>query len=341
MNTAKDISGNSGLPLIRLSLILPFLQHLDARKIDSDDILSEQGLSRDALTSTDIFVPAVTFYKVIEAMARTAQDPFLAVHIGENLDLAAWPVFTESVKHAASFGDFFFRFAAESVNQASSVQMRLDTDGEHATFRAYRVFEPSMVPAQADAFYVGLFTSIFQNCTAGKWNPHQVLIRLADPGAVPPGYHKLMISRGDRRGPSIRFPQKWLLLPMHISELDRHSINDVKYPTPPRSFIDAIRQALQPHINRTDLTAEIAAELCGYEKRALGRKLKASGSTLSKEIAKLREQQATRLFKETSQSIAEVSSSVGFSDPSIFSRAFKKWTGYSPRAYRKLYRKSV
>ena len=72
MNTAKDISGNSGLPLIRLSLILPFLQHLDARNIDSDVILSDHGLSRDALTSTNIFVPAVTVYKVIEAMARVA-----------------------------------------------------------------------------------------------------------------------------------------------------------------------------------------------------------------------------------------------------------------------------
>ena len=336
MNTAKDISGNSGLPLIRLSLILPFLQHLDARKIDSDDILSEQGLSRDALTSTDIFVPAVTFYKVIEAMARTAQDPFLAVHIGENLDLAAWPVFTESVKHAASFGDFFFRFAAESVNQASSVQMRLDTDGEHATFRAYRVFEPSMVPAQADAFYVGLFTSIFQNCTADKWNPYEVLIRLSDPDAVPPAYHNLMISRGDRRGPSIRFPQKWLLLPMHINEKEHDSIDDIKYQIPPKSFNEAIRQALQPYIHRTDLTAEVAAELCGYEKRALGRKLKAGGSRLSKEIAGLREKKARRLLKETSQPIAEVSSSVGFNDPSVFSRAFKKWTGYSPRAYRRI-----
>lgn len=341
MNTLKDISGNSGLPLVRLSLILPFLQHLDARKIASDSILSEHGLSREAMTSPDIFVPAVTVYKVIEAMARAAQDPFLAVHIGENLDLNAWPVFTESVKHAASFGDFFFRFAAESVNQASSVQMRLDTDGEHATFRAYRVFEPSMVPAQADAFYVGLFTSIFQNCTAGKWNPHEVLIRLSDPDAVPPGYHQLMISRGDRRGPSIRFPQQWLLLPMHINKIGRNSINDTKYQTPGRSFNDAIQQALQPHIHRTDLTAEVAAELCGYEKRALGRKLKAGGTSLSKEIAKLREQQAIRLLKNTRQSIAEVSSSVGFSDPSIFSRAFRKWTGMSPSEYRKKYKSNM
>lgn len=324
--------------MIRLSLILPFLQHLDGRRVDSDAILSEHGLRRDALTSTDIFVPAVTVYKVIEAMARTAKDPFLAVHIGENLDLTAWPVFTESVKHAASFGDFFFRFAAESVNQASSVQMRLDTDGEHATFRAYRVFEPSMVPAQVDAFYVGLFTSIFQNCTADKWNPHEVLIRLSDPDAVPPGYHKLMISRGDRRGPSIRFPQKWLLLPMNINEIGSNSINYIKYQTPPRSFNVAIRQALHPHLHRTDLNAEVAAELCGYEKRALGRKLKAMGSTLTKEINILRQEEASNQLKLTEKSVADIAIAIGYRDPSVFSRAFKQWTGLSPRAYRNQYR---
>ena len=85
-----------------------------------------------------------------------------------------------------------------------------------------------------------------------------------------------------------------------------------------------------------DLTTEQAAKLCGYEKRSLSRKLKAIGTTLTKEIALLREEQASRLLKETSQTIAEVGSSVGFSDPSVFSRAFKKWSGYSPRAYRKL-----
>jgi AraC-like DNA-binding protein len=195
-----------------------------------------------------------------------------------------------------------------------------------------------MVPAQADAFFVGLFTTIFRQCTGDKWDPREVLVRLGDPEAVPPGYHDLTVTRGDRRGPSIHFPQKWLLYPMHIKGIDDRLKDEVNYQSPPRSFIEAIRQALLPHLHRSDLTAEQAAKLCGYDRRVLGRKLKAMGSSLTKEIALLREEQASRLLKETGQTIAEVGNSVGYSDPSVFSRAFKKWTGYSPRAYRKLYR---
>ena len=338
MNTESELSGKSGLPLVRLSLIYPFLENLDAQKVDPDAILREYGLSREAIASTDVFVPAITVYKVIQAMSKAAQDPFLAVHVGESLDLSTWPVFTESVKHASSFGDFFFRFAAEAMQQASSVQMRLDTDGKHATFCAHRVFEPTIVPAQADAFYVGLFTTIFRNCTGDNWNPREVLVRLSDPGAVPSGYYDLTVSRGDRRGPSIQFPQKWLLLPVDIKGFNKPSNMDIDYKSPPRSLTDAIRSALKPHLHRADLTAEHAAEICGYEKRALGRKLKSAGTTITKEIATLKAEQAMRLLKETSLSIAEVGNAVGFSDPAIFSRAFKKWASESPRQFRKRYR---
>ena len=323
--------------MVRLSLLHPFVQALDKRQVNVDSVLSKHSLGRQALASPDVFVPAQTMYKLIEAMALVAKDPYLAVHVGETLDLFAWPVFTDAAMQAATFGEFFFHFAAEATNQASSIQMRLDTDGQYATFRAYRVFEPSMVPAQADAFYVGLFTTIFQHCTGDRWDPRELLVRLGDPEAVPPGYYDLTVTRGDRRGPSIRFPQRWLLFPMHIKGIDDRLKDEVDYQSPPRSFNEAIRQALLPHLHRSDLTTEQAAKLCGYEKRALGRKLKASGTTLSKEIASLRKEKASRLLKETSQTIAEVGSSVGFSDPSVFSRAFKKWTGFSPRAYRKLY----
>jgi AraC-like DNA-binding protein len=338
MNTGSEITGKTGLPLVRLSLLNPFLLNLDANKIDADSILRDYGLNREAMASPDVFVPAMTIYKVLEAMALAANNPYLAVHVGEVLNLTAWPVFTDSVKYASSFGDFFFRFAAESVNQASSVQMCLDTDGKYATFRAHRVFEPTIVPAQSDAFYVGLFTTIFRNCTGDNWNPREVLVRLSDPSAVPPGYYNLMISRGDRRGPSIRFPQQWLLFPIQINDLENHSSMEVDYQSPPRSLNDAIRQALQPHLHRTDLTTELAANICGYDKRVLARKLKTAGTTLTKEISTLKAEQAMRLLKETSLSIAEVGNAVGFSDPAIFSRAFKKWASESPRQFRNRYR---
>jgi AraC-like DNA-binding protein len=270
-------------------------------------------------------------------MADAVDDPYLAVYVGETLDLFSWPVFTDAAKKAATFGDFFYRFSAEAGNQASSVKMRLDTDGKHATFRAHRVFEPDMSPAQADAFYVGLFRSIFQRCAGTQWDPKAVSIRTCDPEAIPPNYHQLMISQGDRLGCTIRFPQEWLSLPFNYQDFKQRTDMDIRYQSPPRSLSESIRQALLPHIHLTDLTADHAAELCGYDKRALGRKLHVMGTTLTKEIAHIKEELTVRALLDTNESIADIAASVGFSDASVFTRSFRKWTGVSPREYRKMH----
>jgi LacI family transcriptional regulator len=53
------------------------------------------------------------------------------------------------------------------------------------------------------------------------------------------------------------------------------------------------------------------------------------------EISRIRMERAGRLLRETSLPLAEIARRSGFSDPLYLSRAFKKYVGTSPRAYRK------
>ena len=334
MTAVRDQEPRSGLPLIRLTLVAPFTSELDKRGIDVDAILGQFGLTRENLYSTDVFVTAAVMYQLLESMAATAEDPYLAVYIGETLDVYGWPVFTEAARDSSSFGEFFFRFSKEAGNQATSVKMRLDTDGEYATFRAYRVSEPDSCPGQADAFYVGLFGTIFQRCAGEQWDPGKVLVRTCDTSAIPKNYKNVIVSQGDRRGCSIRFPQEWLLLPFSLEDFKQRVMPEVHYASPPKSLVEAVHQALLPHLHLPDLNIDMAAERCGFDTRTLGRKLKAKGTTISREIAKLKKEQASRLLKHSRQSISDVANAVGFSDPSVFSRAFKRWTGFTPREYR-------
>ena len=49
----------------------------------------------------------------------------------------------------------------------------------------------------------------------------------------------------------------------------------------------------------------------------------------------LRRELATRYLVHEGMGIGEVASLLGFSDPSAFHRAFKRWTGTTPIEYRK------
>ena len=73
----------------------------------------------------------------------------------------------------------------------------------------------------------------------------------------------------------------------------------------------------------------IASKL-GLSRQTLFRKLKAEGVTFEKVLDELRRTMALHYLRGRKVSVNETAYLVGFSDPAAFSRAFKRWTGYSP-----------
>lgn len=79
---------------------------------------------------------------------------------------------------------------------------------------------------------------------------------------------------------------------------------------------------------------EMVASELNMSSRSLKRKLKTAGSSFQLILDNVRKAEAIEYLCHSDQSIDEISRLLGFSDPSNFGRAFKKWTGVSPRAYR-------
>jgi AraC-like DNA-binding protein len=68
--------------------------------------------------------------------------------------------------------------------------------------------------------------------------------------------------------------------------------------------------------------------------RTLQRRLRDAGVTYARLVAEARCASAVRLLANSDQTIAEVSRMLGYSDPAHFTRAFQRWTGVTPRAFR-------
>lgn len=69
--------------------------------------------------------------------------------------------------------------------------------------------------------------------------------------------------------------------------------------------------------------------------RTLQRRLDEEGTRFSEVLDARRERLAKRLLDETPLPLGEIAFRVGFSDLATFSRAFKRWTGVPPGAYRR------
>lgn len=77
------------------------------------------------------------------------------------------------------------------------------------------------------------------------------------------------------------------------------------------------------------------ARLLGVPVRTLQRRLRQDGLSYSELVEKTRLELACRLLDTPDGSVAQVAKALGYADPGSFSRAFRRWTDMSPRAYRR------
>jgi len=328
-------TATSEMPLVRLRLINPFIVELQRRNVDSIPLLERVGLPREMPIADEVFVPAGSVYDFLEFAAEAAGDRYFGATVGRDIDLESWPPFAESMDVATSINELLSHFVVNANHHATSVKMVLQTEGVRSKFHFQRALNPSTPPSQNDAFYVGLLVTLFRRALGDRWQASLVLAEVCDSSVIPADLGPLTLAQGGNRGVSFSFPSEWLFEPFSKHFFTREHDAGQEFVSPPLSLIDSLREALLPHIHESDLTVERGAAICGYEKRKLSRILKSKGTTLVGEIARLREERAVKELEEPGRKIADIALSVGFKDPTVFSRAFKNWTGQSPQEYRR------
>jgi AraC-like DNA-binding protein len=95
-----------------------------------------------------------------------------------------------------------------------------------------------------------------------------------------------------------------------------------------------VESLLMPILHKDDASMDAIADKLAVSRQTLFRRLKAEGTTFERVLDELRHRLALQYLSARKVSVNETAYLVGFSDPAAFSRAFKRWTGSSPRAMR-------
>jgi AraC-like DNA-binding protein len=142
-------------------------------------------------------------------------------------------------------------------------------------------------------------------CPAGRWQ--QVL-------SLPPQEH----SRGRTR----------------LVGLLSHVVRAVTKPAPgARCFKREVEDAIEPLLGTGEVSIERIARSLGMSRQTLYRRLKKEGTGFEEILEAKRRQLAIRYLGVDRLHVKAVSYRLGFSDPAAFSRAFKRWTGFSPSEF--------
>jgi AraC-like DNA-binding protein len=112
------------------------------------------------------------------------------------------------------------------------------------------------------------------------------------------------------------------MLGEELARLDRNDI------------VARCRAAILEHLASGEISEDEAAVHLHMSPRTLQRKLAEANTTYLQLVDATRKDLALRYIEDPRRSVTDITFSLGFSQPSAFTRAFKRWTGLNPSDYR-------
>ena len=97
---------------------------------------------------------------------------------------------------------------------------------------------------------------------------------------------------------------------------------------------DQMRRLLRILLLHHQCSADAMAKLFAIHRRTLNRRLRSQGTGFHTLVEEARYQIARQLMSDTRVPLAQVAAALDYSEPSAFTRAFRRWSGMSPTEWR-------
>jgi len=107
------------------------------------------------------------------------------------------------------------------------------------------------------------------------------------------------------------------------------------------AIYNELRDILQMCLLRRHVSQDDVADQLGISVRNLQRRLKALGTTYQNLLDEGRQALAMKVIREGDMPLYEVAYLVGYTEPSAFYKAFKRWTGSTPGDYRQAHQETL
>jgi AraC-like DNA-binding protein len=188
-------------------------------------------------------------------------------------------------------------------------------------------------------FFIEL-TTIVREFSGERWYPRHIGFQYSTPVSWA---HLLYFPRTpfifNQAKSWIEVPRSFLKLPRQfVDAAGGHAMASVRFHSQSMpeaaGFIHALKRTLREHAADGYPGIDAAAKIIGTSVRTLQRALAAAGVTYSKVVEHTRFEAAAEMLTSPAPKIIEIAYTLGYEDPSHFSRAFRRIAGQSPREFR-------
>ena len=325
--------------LARLPIII--LDCAEQHGMDRRELMRLASLDPRILDDPDSRVPMSSLLKLWAAIAERAPSVAVGVRFGGSVRARQLGIVGYAMYYSRDLRDAFLRLARYIHIISEAVQFEVKEHGEETslTFHAHPALVALRHPVDAQLAAVLTIGRELSETALIPLEIHSPLPRSDDASAYREVFRCPV--HFDCPESAIICTKAQMALPITASDptlsgyLDQLAgITMGSLGGADEQFVDQVRRALwselpggRPNLWRT------ASDL-GISARTMQRRLRETGTSYSALLDELRRELADDLLGDKKLAVAEVAFLLGYSEPSAFQRAFRRWRGVSPRRFR-------
>lgn len=322
--------------LARTSLLL--LDYAVQQGLDRARLMQSVGLSEDILEDPDSRIKTAKMVPLWRAVDKALQDPALGLHAGASIKAKQLGLVGYAIYHSRDGYSALHRFARYVRILSEAVHFEIDQSRGNTviTWQAHPALAALRHPVETGA---ALIVALTRDITGTRVNP----VRVELPGPRPEVIDEYRSYFGcpvifEQSAARIEFAREHMSLPTrapdatlvtYLDDLATIRLNPLE--AHDESMIEAVRRILWSMLpgGRPDLWR--TAEELGVSVRTLQRRLGEEHSSFSRVLDELRRDLSSELLADRKLSVSEVAFMLGYSEPSAFQRAYRRWFGVSAR----------
>ena len=345
MSSKQAVAALSDRSLIRAFFLEPVVGELRRVGLLSEGVLREHCLSLDDLSSPYRWIPLRNHIGLLEDVAKVTGNDLVGLDLGMGFSQQMLGPFAALLQSARTLGDAFeFLRTFQQAWQANTTFVI--ERGEELTYFLYSIHDAKIWPRRQDAeFTLAALVSIVRELGLPRWHPEAVEFE----HPLPRSYDRLtsffgapvrggmLVNRITVRTEDLDRPLRngGEHLPRDFAKtLCRHLLDLMRNDDDAGSNIsEVVAASIDRRLGHSLMTIETVARDLNMSPRSLRRKLDDAGTSFRAILQERRHAKAEMLLSSQTIQTAELAEQLGYSDAAVFSRAFKEWTGLSPRQF--------
>lgn len=310
--------------------------------LDPEPLLAQAKLTWQDLEDPDGRIQARKNIQLWRAVLGAVEDPGLGVRLGSALRTRDIGLVGYTMMHSANLGEALLRLARFGRILADDYPPELHLFAERAEFSLEPLPEQRVTMARLADFDLAATLAVLREITGIEIVPKEVHFPYRKPSGGTSVLREFFGSAVRFDQPLIRliFTRKSLELPIQSADeslgryLDQLADQALESLAIGGSLAERVERALWAQIKEGRPQLEGVAATLAMSSRTLQRRLREEGTSFVELLDEFRHRFSLLLLEDRELAIYEVAYLLGYSEPSTFYRAFRRWTEQTPQEYR-------